>query len=62
MKLDWFGTYWVEVDTDNIEAIKAIQNKLTDFGKWRFIKFIVVTPQIQLKSGSVGKNKNGTNC
>ena len=50
-KLKWFGTYWVELDTDNRDIIKAVSNKLNHFGKWRFIKFIVVAPQIQLKSG-----------
>ena len=41
-KLKWFGTYWVEVDTDDLDTIERLRKRLRKICKFRFIKFIIV--------------------
>jgi len=41
-KLKRFGTYIIEVDSDNIKHVKELNKKLSKICRWRFIKFIIV--------------------
>lgn len=41
-KLKRFGTYILEVDTDETEKIRKLSKQLKKLVRWRFIKFIVV--------------------
>lgn len=41
-KLKWFGTYWVEIDTDDTEKIREFHRQIKKLTRFRFIKFIIV--------------------
>jgi len=41
-KLKRFGTYLIEIDSDNQKHIEEFDRKLRSICRWRFIKFIIV--------------------
>jgi len=41
-----FGTYWVEVDSDDPVRVSRFIKELKRATRWRFIKFVVVPKHI----------------